>query len=495
MADEPVVAEAVEVEEAGPNRIWILPESISRERLSELRIRIMDEQEFSVTLEGQTAPIAVKVWGVSDRAKRKLQDVGYTLTIDDDTELKLKILVLTNPDGGLAKAGVDPRTIKIVKFENAGMQANIQAWFREAILAKLSPVINSPIIVSGGTGNNSFVLATDGQSKFQIGLGTSPIMQGNGYLSAPPRAWGVDTSSLSNTHCDVWYGGTPIVSDEGAELGAMNDHNICIYWRVDGMQSVEDSKRVLTNILDAALRIRANPGAFTTPEAIVKANYVKACSSRLVTEQQALAKEVEQRQQEVIKLGDQLIESTRRGASARASLSGFDIYAKDMNNRLEAEFAGLKQMGHVVDVSWRGNCLVVTTDNFYIIDPRTKIEHDVGCFQILLDHRRAKPYMFNLTRRVDGMSAQMHHPHVFAAGEPCLGNMGEALPVALAQYQWTVVVQLCLVFLQHVNVDDDAGRQCNKWPISERFKLAEEEKKAAAAAALAAKETANVPAA
>lgn len=494
MTDETTPAEAVEAEETAPNRIWLLPDSISRERLAELRIRIMEEHEFTVPVEGQPEPMKIPVWGVSERARNKLRDAGYGAVVDEDPELKIKILVLTNPDGALSKVGVDPRTIKIVRMENSGMAAPMQQWFKEQILAKLSPIINAPISVIAGNGSAAVAAVDAAAAKFQIGFASSPILMSSDragnrrQLPVPATVWGARVS-VQPTLCDIWQAGNAIISDEGVEVGAADEHNICIYWRFDAMSDVESTKTVLGKILDTVVAIRANPGAFKTPEALVKANYVRACSNRVEGEQRQLREQVEQRQREVIDYGNKLIEATRLGEHARATLNGFAVYAKDMNGRLGSEFDSMKHIKNVTDVSWRGDSLVVTTDDIFVVDPRTGIEHDIGKFKILLDHNRAEPHMFNLTRRVDGHNVGMHHPHVFPSGNPCLGNMAEALPVALAQYQWTVVVQLCLVFLHHVNVEDVAGACINRWPVSDRYQRAEAAKKAALTAG---KEVASV---
>jgi hypothetical protein len=159
---------------------------------------------------------------------------------------------------------------------------------------------------------------------------------------------------------------------------------------------------------------------------------------------------------------------------------------------LGREYDNILKMPFVKKVKLEGNKMVVLTDLVTIVDPRSKKEHEIGVFKMTLDLDRVMVSFLNQTRRVKSYnSQQMHHPHVFEDGNPCMGNLQESMPHLLKEFRLCDAVGLGYGYLCSVNVDDGAGRGISMWPLSEAQKAKDKE---AAAAARKAEEVSPVPA-
>jgi len=91
----------------------------------------------------------------------------------------------------------------------------------------------------------------------------------------------------------------------------------------------------------------------------------------------------------------------------------------------------------------------VYTDTLYCKHPKTSVVHEIGKFKIIISNDKTEPTWINLTRQVDGYMA----PHIDSDGEACLGNMEEVFPELIANYEYSIVIQLAIQFVESVNIN------------------------------------------
>jgi len=118
--------------------------------------------------------------------------------------------------------------------------------------------------------------------------------------------------------------------------------------------------------------------------------------------------------------------------------------------------------------------LHIYTRNIYVMDSRTRSWHDIGKMKISIDMSGivyndtpgSNTVSFeNMTRRVDGISANMHAPHIFADGHACHGNMLSMISKAYVDCDVYSMVYILIEFVSSVNVEDPAGKYVTCWPV------------------------------
>jgi len=143
--------------------------------------------------------------------------------------------------------------------------------------------------------------------------------------------------------------------------------------------------------------------------------------------------------------------------------------AENLDKRANKMIRNLYSLSHVINVEIKSKALHIHTDKIYVEDPRTKRTHELGCFRIEVDsgnNRNVKIY--NSTRQIRAYERGMQAPHVFPDGRPCLGDLIQSLPEAQAKHDYSTIALLCILFLEHVNVADPAGKYVHYWPRVEK---------------------------
>ncbi|MFA6407794.1 MAG: hypothetical protein WCV80_03765 [Candidatus Paceibacterota bacterium] len=149
----------------------------------------------------------------------------------------------------------------------------------------------------------------------------------------------------------------------------------------------------------------------------------------------------------------------------RARMLEMEIREGNLAARHEKEFTQIFKIPHVKDMRILDNIIEIFTDNLYIDEDG--VRYDIGEFRIVIytDGSEGGVRFYNLTRRVDGYWEKSHHPHINGEGQACLGTIQEAIPELIAKYEYSIVITLCLQFLQSVSTSDSAGKTINRWPV------------------------------
>ncbi len=160
----------------------------------------------------------------------------------------------------------------------------------------------------------------------------------------------------------------------------------------------------------------------------------------------------------------EVVEQIRICDGQERKLEQLEATRPQIIERYAAEFDKLFDLPHITAVKVEDNVISVFTDRIYVEQGGST--YDIGNFRIDIytDGSNGGVRMFNLTRRVNGSKEKMHAPHVFPNGEPCLGNLKEAIPQYIGAYEYSVVAMLAIQYLQSVNVDDMAGKYIDSWP-------------------------------
>jgi len=141
--------------------------------------------------------------------------------------------------------------------------------------------------------------------------------------------------------------------------------------------------------------------------------------------------------------------------------------SNNFDERANKMIRDLYSQKHVRGVRIVKDGVHIITDTVYVIDPRTKLNHEVGAFRIEVPTDVNKEIlMLNTTQQITGYNSRgMHAPHVFPDGKPCLGDLVESLPQIRAAHNYSAIAALCILYLENVNVDDAAGKYVNRWPL------------------------------
>jgi len=453
---------------AGGNVFYVMKEAVSRERLRELRIRITAED----ALGSEDDPIeeAIPCWGITNAGVKKLADFGYDVgnIVETDKE-GAQFVALANPDGTPASIEVDPSTIKVVQVDST-----VNPTFID-VLTKLSEEIlvstfEKHVFLKTADGRACSRTTSDGDKYFEVIIWGSNV---RGITEVPPEMWGNSVSFRDSSSVGPFLNGTAIVTDEGDEVGALTESILYIYHKADHTCN-EGSQEILRRIFREAARIHQEGYKRDTEE--IKARYVKACSARAHKEESRLMQEASSLKEQIAGYQKDLVKSLRLHQEYSHELDNFNSYKKELGQKLSKEFDNLLKVPKVRSVDWRGNCMTVETDLLHVIHPETGDQHEIGAFKLVIDERVTGVRFYNLTRKVQGYEAGMNGPHLFSDGRPCLGNMDAVIPQLVANYEWSALVQICIAFVETVNVADAAGGHIRKWPVSMTRAQIEEEK-------------------
>jgi hypothetical protein len=459
--------------------------AISREMLSALRIRF--SERTCVSNEGIESGEAT-FWLISESGLGKIKLAGYiassshmTYVASDDMsflsdDVNLYIAVLRNPDGSLATADTDPRSIKTIKVHRWNGSAR-QTEFIKILSEVLQPAIGKNILIDvphGSRTNRRFVQDLAREDTFCVSLWSSPD---TGNCVPPITAYGYQIPTRDAGNFGPYMEGEPIVTDEGDEIAAVSDRMLCIYFDICHSER-EENIAILKAICKQAARILVDGPSEYNAE-LAREAYVKACSSRFDKTIDQLTIQIKDYEDAVRDHQKNLLLAIRNSEMLKREIDSLSEGAVEIRDRLVREFNALLRIPKIEFVKWRGNNMIARTKDLYCIDERTGCEHHIGKFDVFIDNTTTEARFINLTHKIHGYATDMNAPHVFADGRACLGNMQEVLPKLIATYEWSAAVQVCLAFLQSVNVADSAGTHINKWPISRTKEQIKADKEAA----------------
>ena len=199
---------------------------------------------------------------------------------------------------------------------------------------------------------------------------------------------------------------------------------------------------------------------------IMKKYYVDICSERFENQVKEMEEEVEGGKDEIQEMQKDLIEKIREIQDLEKRLMHLGSDKKEFKKEIEVEFEKLLEVEKVLNVLTNADGLVeIYTDTLYCTNPRTNKVHEIGKFKISISQADGLRWE-NLTRQVNAYEGGQMAPHIWKTGKACLGNMESVFPELLANYEYSILAQMAIQFVESVNVDDSAGKHIDKWPIA-----------------------------
>lgn len=143
------------------------------------------------------------------------------------------------------------------------------------------------------------------------------------------------------------------------------------------------------------------------------------------------------------------------------------LYSQDKDARMgmyNSEYDRVVSLPDVetMTVEPSGSKMYVYTTVLTCMDERSNVLHELGKFRITLDIHNGTLRFENRTRQVGGFFAA----HVPTDGDPCLGNLSEALPELFGTNEYCALVQMAIRYLRSANTDDQWGRRILYWPLA-----------------------------
>lgn len=203
--------------------------------------------------------------------------------------------------------------------------------------------------------------------------------------------------------------------------------------------------------------------------------YIDLCKKRMDADVKATNKAIEEAQSQADQASKMLTEATRKGEDARRRLAWLQGQTGEETTRYEAEFEKLRELPDVKQVVVGvGNSdlrpglggtpvdkVIVYTDHLVTHLLSDGTQRDLGEFKIEIYANGGSPKVWNLTRQVD----EKFHPHDTGGNKLCLGNIQEGIAQLTAEYEYSVVAQILIEFLQTINEEDQYGKRVWDWPI------------------------------
>lgn len=192
-----------------------------------------------------------------------------------------------------------------------------------------------------------------------------------------------------------------------------------------------------------------------------RANYIANCHVRLERIKEEAKKVVKANQRKLPPLQERFI------ALARAAQCSTDTRSKAMlEEQFAAEFERIASTPKVASLRVINGALLVYTDDLYLSTPGSSVRHELGSFLIVIrtDGKGEPVRWFNRTRRVTGISREMHAPTVFKNGVACNTELKETLAELVAQFDFSVVIDLAIQFVE--TVEGELTRFADRWPLA-----------------------------
>lgn len=361
-----------------------------------------------------------------------------------------------------------PATVTVADWEG-----NNESGFVKTVEEILVPAVGDVVIhVPHG---RTVAPASDG---FHIFI-WSALEGRKGDFKAPKKIWGIDVDCRDSGFKPSGQG-VPIVDAETDwAVGELVGNNLYIHHDLchHGTDQEIQIFRLLLEEVVAEMQLspekKAERQRKMQEEALARFRgiYVVECGRRLqkaFKETQRSLEESVRKQEEYSKL---LTESIRAEANLRRKLEQLAEVQKNSVPQFGQEFDRLLMVPKIKTVRVQEGMLSVFTE--YLYTNRLKKDgtvRELGEYRIDVPTAGGTPKIFNLTRTVGGHP----HPHHAENNEPCLGNIKEGIAKLVGAYEYSVVAQILIQFLESINEEDSYGKRVYEWPVKPAGK---EEKK------------------
>ncbi len=364
--------------------------------------------------------------------------------------------------------GTGRRRVSTIMFN--GNERDVFKKLTEKILL---PVLDKGIVIKVPHGSPLTDMAIEeaNQDKFTIYIWSQ--IEATPKLSfTPEKVWGipVDCRDAPFTPTNEGMG---LIYDEATDyvLGEVFSDCLFIHHDVVHEGSLNEFK-LYRKILENTVEILSNPDARKAAIDLLVTrnmrNFTTLCLKGREEKIRNIKAQLDESTNHVNNYTEKLTQAIRTRDGHLADLPRAKEAVDMQKADFEKNFEQLCNFADVKDVQVFPDRLEIFTDTLYCVDPRSKLNHEIGKFKIRINARGRDGSIrwYNLDRSIKGYESRMQAPHVFPNGTPCLGSLEGVIPQYLAVYDFATLTQLAIAFIQSVNINDSAGAHIKRWPIA-----------------------------
>ncbi len=251
--------------------------------------------------------------------------------------------------------------------------------------------------------------------------------------------------------------GIPLSDDEGKVFGEIVGRNLYIHSHFVFAGCREEIELVCKLFLTVRQAIASGATTANREETLqqISDHFTKECLHQIMS-----AKAIEANRTE-------LTNARRNVKSLLKRTAEKELVVQRGDSQIGDEFDEICKFASVKSVRIEQSKLIARTKTLYCVDPRTRITHEIGEFDIEIDVQKNTIRWFNKTRKVHGGNPNMNAPHVNADGLACFGNTKDLFPKLIASREITSALQLAIAFIESVNVNDNWGSHIGNWPVAQ----------------------------
>ncbi|MBI2633593.1 MAG: hypothetical protein HYW78_04405 [Parcubacteria group bacterium] len=178
--------------------------------------------------------------------------------------------------------------------------------------------------------------------------------------------------------------------------------------------------------------------------------YIAACKKRIEIECQNIQKTISATDAQLRAMSTNFIELSRGQETLIMRLNMLTKRQTQEEERFIEEYKKLFEMPYVESVDVSENRIIVSTDCISIrYDDHV---YAIGKFTIDIEINSGLTIK-NTTRRLSIDDYYYDHPHI-RGGSPCLGNIGDSITKLISRYEFSLVIQLLVQFLETYNPEN-----------------------------------------
>lgn len=355
-----------------------------------------------------------------------------------------------------ARASAAVGAVKVVTWNGQN-----KTGFVRAVREILVPVVGD-VVLTVPHGENAAPMSN---GKFHIHIWSSP--SGKQSSMPPKMIWGIEVNCRDSGFTTSGQGTAIIDPSTGWAVGELVGDNLYIHHDLchEGTDwEIEIFRRLLK---ETVVEMKGSPEERIgrrrkLVEAQLKeslARYVKECEKRIASSIASARTDIRKHENTIEKCQLDITKSVRLLADSRKKLEQLENSSDEVEKRFAAEFERLRQMPGVANVTVADGIISVFTENIAI--PFDGMVYDIGKFRIdiLTSGEDGGVRCFNLTRNIGDFC----HPHVRDNGYCCLGNIASGVAKLIGEYEYAVLAQIMIQYLQNVNPDSWYA-SIDNWP-------------------------------
>ena len=422
------------------------------------------------------------IYKIQKEMKEEQTDVGGIILLMERGE---EVSQPTEPVAETTAAPVVPPK-KLVTFNALHTESIGGAGWLEPMFAKIAEEIGAEFIIHCAHGNLERIPPVSvNPDKIDICFWSAPPIGANTQASKfcdnnIPKIWGInlpagsDDASTPQPDIDI-YGGADI-SDGVVIIGQAIGTSVYILNDLCHYGKDEDSSKECIMIMEKM--VTDIKSLFQTDEkrkwmieefSKKKANesrmkFVAALKKRASAQIASLKSNYDENINYILQHSNEVEKYVARNLDVSRQMRALEFDDGGLTEKYELEYEKLMQYPPVSSITESSDSLIIETHTLYT----TPLKDD-GTVRFLGRYRISIPFNTGGTIRatnLDGKVVNLDHPHALnSKGELCWGNMSAPIKKLKETYEFSVLIQVIIDFLQNVNLEDVYGVRVKKWPV------------------------------